>query len=339
MRRFRSAPLVALIVAVIAALSIAACGGSGDNSITVYSGRSEELVQPIIDQFVEETGIKVNVRYGETAELAATILEEGSNSPADIFFAQDAGALGALAVEERLSELPAELLQRVPEPFRSPDGLWVGISGRARVVAYNTDNVDPSELPDSILDFTDPNWQERIGWPPTNGSFQAFVTALRVAEGEDAARAWLEGIKANNPREYPNNTGALEAVANGEVDVAFVNHYYLFRFLAEQGEGFKARNHYTGPDDPGSLVNIAGAGILDTSDNREEAIRFIDFMLSQQAQQYFADETFEYPLIEGVQTHPELVPLSEINPPNIDLSDLADLEGTLDLLRETGVLP
>lgn len=333
------AALLALITAVLAGAALLAAGCGGDSALTVYSGRSENLVQPIIDRFEEDTEISVKVRYGETAELAATILEEGDNSPADIFFAQDAGALGALTAEGRLAKLPADLLQRVPAPFRSPDALWVGISGRARVVAYNPELLSPEDLPNSILEFTEPEWRGRIGWPPTNGSFQTFVTALRLTEGEEGARAWLEGIKDNGAKTYPNNVTALEAVANGEVDVAFVNHYYLFRFLAEEGEDFGARNHYLTGGDPGALVNVAGTGILETSDRPEEAQRFIDFMLSDEAQQYFADETFEYPVIEGVQTHPDLVPLAELDPPDIDLSDLGGLSATLDLLRDTGVLP
>jgi iron(III) transport system substrate-binding protein len=327
------------VALLLAALLVAACGGNDSETLTVYSGRSKTLVGPLLDRFAEETGIRIRVRYADTAELAATILEEGNNSPADVFFAQDAGALGALAAEGMLASLPQELLDRVPAPFRSPDGLWVGISGRARVVAYNTERVRPDELPDSILDFTDPKWRGRIGWAPTNGSFQAFVTALRVLKGDDVAREWLEGIKANDPKEYPNNTAAVQAVGAGEVDVAFVNHYYLFRFLAEEGEDFPVRNYYPKGGDPGALVNVAGVGVLITSDHRDLALRFIEFLLSPEAQQYFAEETFEYPLIEGIAIHPDLVPLSEIESPTIDLSDLADLEGTLDLLRETGVLP
>lgn len=315
-------------------------GSDGDGgSITIYSGRSESLIQPLFDQFEQDTGIEVNVRYGDTAELAATILEEGRNSPADVFFAQDGGALGALAAEGLLVPLPASLLDRVPSPFRSPDGLWVGISGRARVVVYNTDRLTAEELPDSILDFTDPQWNGRVGWAPTNGSFQAFVTALRLIEGEEGARAWLEGMKANGAKVYENNTAITEAVARAEVDVGFSNHYYLYRFLAEQGEGFSARNHFLAPNDPGTLINVAGVGILETSTNKETAERFVDYLLSGPAQRYFAEETFEYPLIEGVEPSVDLTPLSEIDPPDIDLSQLADLQGTLDLLRETGVLP
>ena len=311
---------------------------SGEGTLVVYSGRNQELVGPIIERFEEESGIDVEVRYGDTAELAATILEEGENSPADVFFAQDAGALGAVADRGLLSPLPEGALGRVDEQFRSPEGEWVGVSGRARVVAYNTEALSEEDLPGSIFGFTEPQWEGRIGWAPTNGSFQAFVTALRVIEGEDAARQWLEGIQANDPQVYENNIAILESVASGEVDIGFVNHYYLFRKLEEQGEGFPARNYYLKNGDPGALVNVAGVGILRTADNSEGARRFVEFLLSEEAQQYFANETFEYPLVESIPINEDLVPLSEIETPNIDLSNLDDLEGTLDLLRETGVL-
>ncbi|MGH3086808.1 MAG: iron ABC transporter substrate-binding protein [Rubrobacteraceae bacterium] len=311
---------------------------SDGESLTVYSGRSAELIGPVIDQFIEETEMEVLVRYGDTAELAATLLEEGENSPADIYFAQDAGALGAVAEEGILTELPEEILSPVEDRFKSPEGEWVGISGRARVVAYNTETLSEEELPDSILDFTDPEWEGRIGWAPTNGSFQAFVTALRITEGEDVAREWLEGIQANDPTVYEDNTTTLEGVASGEVDVGFVNHYYLFRALAEQGESFGARNYYPRDGDVGALINVAGAGILETSDNVEESEQFLGYMVSEDAQQFFADETYEYPLIEGVETNEQLTPLSEIETPDIDLSNLDDLEGTLELMEETGVL-
>jgi iron(III) transport system substrate-binding protein len=319
-------------------LAGSACGGGGD-SLTVYAGRSETLIGPILERFEDETGIDVEVRYGETAGLASTILEEGNNSPAEVYIAQDAGALGALAREGRLSPLPEAILDRVPPEFRSPEGLWVGISGRARVVAYNTEALEESELPASILDFTDAEWRGRIGWAPTNGSFQAFVTALRLVEGEEVARAWLEGIRANEPQEYPNNITALEAVANGEVDVAFINHYYLLQFIAERGEGVAARNYFLPGGDVGSLINVAGAAILNTADDTEDAERLIEFLLSEEAQAYFAEETYEYPLVAGVSADERLTPLAELSQPDIDLSDLSDLEGTLELLRETGVLP
>jgi iron(III) transport system substrate-binding protein len=309
--------------------------GSGD--LVVYSGRSEELVGPIIERFSEESGIEVAVRYGDTAEMANLILTEGENSPADVFFAQDAGALGAVAGEGLLAPLPEEILGQVDDRFRSPDGEWVGLSGRARVVVYNTDNVDPSDLPDTIFGFTDPEWSGRIGWAPTNGSFQAFITALRVLEGEDRAREWLEGIQANDPSVYEGNNPALDAVIAGEIDVAFINHYYLMQRLAEDPD-VPAANYFLTDGDPGALVNVAGAGILDTSDQSEAARELIDFLLSEEAQTYFAQETEEYPIAAGVASDPELPALEEIGTPEIDLSDLSDLEGTLQLLQEVGIL-
>jgi iron(III) transport system substrate-binding protein len=305
--------------------------------ITVYSGRSEELVGPLLERFTEATGIEVEARFGDTAEMANLILTEGENSPADVFFAQDAGALGAVAAEGLLAQLPAEVLDRVDERFRSPLGEWVGVSGRARVVVYNTDALSEADLPDSIFGFTDSAWSGRIGWAPTNGSFQAFVTALRVIEGEDRAREWLEGIQANDPNVYDGNAAALDAVAAGEIDVAFINHYYLYQRLAEDPDT-AAANYFLTDGDPGALVNVAGAGILTTASNPEGAGALVDFLLGGDAQAYFATETFEYPLIDGVEPDPGLPALDEIGTPEIDLSDLSDLEGTLTLLQEVGIL-
>ena len=277
------------------------------------------------------------MRYGDTAEMANLILTEGENSPADVFFAQDAGALGAVAGEGMLAALPAEVLDQVDARFRSPAGEWIGISGRSRVVAYNTENVSEGDLPDTIFGFTEPEWSGRIGWAPTNGSFQSFVTALRVIEGEDRARDWLEGIEANEPRVYEGNNPALDAVISGEIDVAFINHYYLMQRLAEDPD-VPAANYFLTDGDPGALVNVAGVGILTTSDDAGAAGSLVEFLLTPEAQEYFADQTKEYPLVEGVEPDPALPPLAEIGTPDIDLSDLSDLEGTLELLQEVGIL-
>jgi iron(III) transport system substrate-binding protein len=307
-------------------------------TLTIYAGRSEELVGPLIEQFKAATGLDVQVNYAGTTDLAATILEEGEASPADVFFAQDAGALGAVAAEGRLAALPATTLDLVDARFRSDDGNWVGVSGRARVVVYDTRVLSEGALPISIDGYTAPEWKGRIGWAPTNASLQSFVTAYRVLKGDDAAKAWLEGIVANEPKVYDGNDAVLAAVAAGEVEVGFINHYYLMRQLIEQGSSFPVANQFLPGGDPGALVNVAGAGILTTAPNPAAAQAFIDFLLATKGQQYFATETSEYPLIDGVDADPALPPLEQIQSPDIDLSDLADLEGTLRLLQEAGVL-
>jgi iron(III) transport system substrate-binding protein len=237
------------------------------------------------------------------------------------------------------ASLPESVLANVPAEYRSPEGLWVGISARARVVVYNTDALTPEDLPADLWDFTDPRWKDKLGWAPTNGSLHAMVTAMRVAWGEARTREWLEGIQANNPKTFEGNAPVVQAVGAGEIEVGFVNHYYLYRFLQEEGEGFKARNYFLPGGGPGSLVMVAGAGRLARGQNEANAVRFLEFMLSTVAQQYFAGQTYEYPLVEGVNTPRGLAPLAELNRLEIDMAHLADLAGTTQLLRDVGVLP
>ena len=325
----------ALFLAVVSVL--VACGSGDDSSsreLVIYSGRSESLVGPIIKRFEEVSGVDVKIRYGSTGALAATLLEEGDRTPADVFFAQDPGGLGAIS--EMLNPISPDVLNLAPEWARSPDGTWIGTSGRARVVVYNTNNLSIEDLPTSIEGFTDPKWKGRIGWPPTNGSFQAMVTGMRLIWGEEKTRNWLDGIMANEPVFYAKNTPTVQAVADGEVDVGFVNHYYLHRFLAEEGDGFAARNYYLPDGGPGSVVLVAGVGVIDVDSPAEE---FISFLLSQESQQYFADETYEHPLIDGVTTQPGIPTVDSLSRPTIDISDLGDLENTQKLLRDAGVLP
>jgi iron(III) transport system substrate-binding protein len=337
------------LLGLLAAFAIA-CSGGDDNGegesastteqpsgeITVYSGRSEALVAPLLKQFEDDTGIQVNVRYAGSAELAATIQEEGNASPADVFWSQDPGPLGALS--SRFTTLPAGLLEIVDTGFKSAEGRWIGVSGRIRVVVYNTDKVQPSQIPSSILGLTDPAWRNRVGWAPTNGSFQIMVTALRVLKGEETARKWLEDMKNNGAKAYGNNNAVLSAVAAGEIDVGLINHYYLHA-ARRTTPNIKAANHYiNNNDDPGSLIMVSGVGILSTTDNRPAAERFVEYLLSNSAQQYFATETAEYPVIDSVIPPAGLLSFEELRGPRVDFAQLADLQGTLALLRRTGVV-
>jgi iron(III) transport system substrate-binding protein len=332
---------IALLLALLA-LGLAGCGGDDEegasDTLTVYSGREEELVAPLFERFEEETGIDVEVRYADSAELAATIAEEGDNSPADVFFAQDPGSLGA--VQDRLAALPGDVLERVDERFRDGEGRWVGTSGRARVVAFNTDELSEDEVPDSVFDLTDPKWKGKIGLPPTNASFQAFVTAMRLDVGDDRTRQWLEDLAANEPRFYEKNTPVVEAVAAGEIQLGLVNHYYLYLVKAEQPDA-PVENKYLPGDDPGALVSVAGVGVLDGAEHEDAALRFVEFLLADEQQRFYTEEAeeAEIPLVEGIEPKEGVPTLDELagRGPDVDLSSFgAELERTLELLNETG---
>ncbi|MBW3669017.1 MAG: iron ABC transporter substrate-binding protein [Actinobacteria bacterium] len=332
------AAFAALAVLVVAG-GLAACNNDGGDKLVVYSGRNENLVRPILDRFAEDTGIDIQVRYGDTAELAATLLEEGENTRADVFFSQDAGALAALAAAGRLAALPADLTNLVDARFRDPDGRWLGVTGRARVIGYNTDRVPAAEVPDSVFALTDPKWRGRVGFPPTNASFIAFVSALTEQVGRERTKAWLEGLKANDAKRFDNNIVTLEAVADGEVDLGLVNHYYLYNHF-KQRPGVPLANHYPGqqPGGEGTFVNVAGLGVLQNTDESEAARRLVEYLLGADAQEYFRTETAEYPMRNGIEPLPELPKLADLEVIDVPLHRLGrDLQATLDLLREVGL--
>lgn len=308
-------------------------------SLTIYSGRSKALVEPIVDRFEEETGINAQIRYGSSTQLAVALMEEGNRSPADVFWAQDAGALGAVYKEGLLEELPGEILELVPDQFQSSSGTWVATSGRARVLAYSIPRVDENELPSSVFSLTDSEWQDRVGWAPENASFQAFLTALRTTEGEDTARQWLQQMKDNGAKSYSNNNALIQAISAGEIDLAITNHYYLFRYL-DNNPDYPVNQTFFDEGDPGNLINVAGVGITQNSRNNDAAEQFASFLLTEDSQNWFVKQTFEYPVIEGIETSPDNASLEDIEGinPRINLDELEDLDATLKLLREVGLL-
>lgn len=308
---------------------------SAPTSLTLYSGRNEKLIAPVLDNFTRATGIDVKVRYGDTAELAATLMEEGENSPADVFLAQDAGALGAVSSAGMLEPLPNEAVARVPERFRSPTGEWVGVSGRARTVVYNPARIKPEELPQSLDALADPRYRGRFGVAPTNASFQAHMAVYRVVAGAEALDTLLRGITANQPKRYPKNGAIVQAVADGEIDFGLVNHYYPLQAKAEK-QDLPVENFHMPQGDASSFVNVAGVGIIRDSD---PARQLVNYLLSREAQEYFAQQTFEYPLIEGVEPAAVVTPLSQINTPSVDMKDVSKaLEPALAAIQKSGLV-
>lgn len=329
----------AVFVLLLSSFMVVVAQDDGE-SLTIYSGRNENLIAPLLEQFTQDTGIQVNVLYGSTSAVANQIIEEGANSPADVYIAQDGGALGALAQAGLLAPLPADVMERATvEAFSSPDNLWVGLSGRARVLVYNTELVEELglTLPDSIADLVNEEYRGLVGWAPTNASLQANVTAMRVLWGDEATMAWLKGMVDNDAVALTNNGAIHRAVIAGEIPMGLTNHYYLFNFLRETPDAPIALHNFS-DGDVGSLINVSGAAILATSNKQGLAQRLLLYLLSNGAQQYYADNTFEYPVIDGVTVNELLTPLSEISAPAIDLSDLADLQATLDMIEESGAL-
>ncbi|MFD3872090.1 iron ABC transporter substrate-binding protein [Streptomyces sp. NPDC058623] len=339
MRRPLVRRLTALFAAALLLPAAAGCGVDEDDAgLVIYSGRNEKLVKPLLDELEKAVGTTVAVRYAESAELAAQIQEEGGKTKAGLFFSQDAGALGALSTKGLLEKLPQASLDKVDPGFRGGAGDWVGTSGRVRVLAYHPGQV--SKVPDTVHDLVKPEWKGKVGYVPTNASFQAFVTGMRVLEGDDATRTWLKGLKANEPNVYDNNLKVLEAVGKGEVSLGLVNHYYWYEQVAEKGEPkVKAKIHFLPGGDAGGLVNTAGVAIVKGSDQAPAAQKAVDFLLSEKAQKYFAEDTKEYPLASGVtSTVKGLPPLATLDAPKIDLGKLESLQETLKMLQEAGMV-
>ena len=306
-------------------------------NLVIYSGRKESLIGNIVQQFEDVTGINVAVKYGSTFPIALMILEEGDNSPADIFIAQDPGGLGFLSDEGRLATLPSEITDSVQAWAKPSDGTWIGLSGRARTLVH-TATMNADELPTSLQDLTDPKWKGQIGWAPTNTSFQTMITGMRTMWGEDKTRTWLEDMLKNEPIVYPKNTPQVAAAAVEEINIGLVNHYYLHRFLSAEGDGFNARNLYLSNGGPGSLVMVSGAGMLNTAKNIENAKKFIKFMTSIVAQQYFSSQIYEYPVVDGVKASRLMPEFSELNMAPLSPDDLSDLTGTQAIFKELGML-
>lgn len=314
--------------------------GASDRSVTLYSGRSEKLVKPLLDEFTAATGITVEARFGDTAQLAAQLLEEGDRTNAHVFLAQDAGGLGAVGKAGLFAALPQATLDRVPAAYRDAQGTWVGVTGRSRVLAYNADLVGAGELPASVFDLTRPEWKGKVGVAPTNASFQSFITAMRVQHGEAKTADFLAGLKANEPQIRERDGVIVSDIEAGKFPVGLVNHYYLYEKAAEVGQPadqLRTKLHFFAGGDTGGLVNVSGAGLLAHQPDADGQA-LVDYLLSVDGQTYFAQKTYEYPLVAGVATAPGLPELATLDAPDVDLSALDELDRTITMIKDAGLL-
>lgn len=343
----------ALIAALTGVLLLAGCSGGGtstapggsspsadaEGALVIYSGRSEALVGPLLQRLKAETGREVEIQYAGTAELAAKLLEEGANSPADVYFSQDAGALGALKGTDALATLNDATVAGIDPAYIDKDSKWVATSARVRVAVVNPEVAPTAADLQTVDDLVKPELKGKIGYAPTNASFQSFVTALRVGKGEDGAKKWLEDFKALEPKAYASNNAVLEGVERGEVGVGLINHYYWHKYATEKGaENTTSNLVYFPASDPAGLINVAGAGVLESSKRPQAAQQVVAFLLSPEAQQYFADETAEYPVRAEVKPKYDLAPLNLTEASNIDLNDLDSLDESQRLLRDVGMI-
>ena len=333
--------LVKVVVLALFATVLAGCSSNSDQAsdvteLTVYSGRSEEFIAPFFAQWEDQSGIKLNIRYGDSAELAAQILEEGENSPADLFLSQDAGSLGAVAEADLFTQLSDEIASAIPAQYVAANRNWVGVTGRARVFAYAPDRV--KVLPLSVADLTKSEYKNQVGIAPTNSSFQAFVTALIENKGADFAKDWLKALQANGVKIYAKNSGIVEAIDKGEISIGLVNHYYIWEVSEGLGRAINVKNGFFAPGDLGNLINVSGAGVLASSKKYAASEDLINFLTSAATQTKFVADTHEYALISGTAA-PEGVPaLDQIGAPSVDLSTLKNIKATQDLLIEVGLL-
>jgi iron(III) transport system substrate-binding protein len=332
--------VLASSVSMVAALAVGCSSGGGSaGSLTVYSGQHQQTMTALVSEFEHSTGIKVKVRTDDEATLANQILQEGSHSPADVFVAENSPALTLLQERQLLVPVDAPTLAAVPAADSSSSGDFVGVSARTAVLAYNTGQLQPAQLPTSVLDFADPKWKGKVGFAPTETDFQPIITAITKLDGADAATKWLSGLKANG-KIYADNETLIAAVNKGEIATGLVDHYYWYRLRDEVGAGsVHSALHFYAPGDPGNLVDISGAGILKSSKHQALAQRFLAYLTSKPAQTIIAtSESWEYPIAPGVADTRLEVPFDQLHPPPLSISDLGDGTASLKALQQVGLL-
>lgn len=330
--------LVALAASALTLPVLTACGGDDGPTLTVYNAQHEQLIEEIVPAFEKATGIDVKLRNGSDLELANQLVAEGKASPADVFLTENSPAMTLVDRAGLLSKVDAKALAPIPAAYVPKDRDWTGFLARSTVLAYHTGSVEESELPASLLDLAKPEWKGRVAYSPTGADFQAIVSAVLQLEGEDATRAWLQGLKENG-KAYDGNNVVLEAVNSGEVDTGILYHYYWFRDRQENGENSDASAlHFFGDEDPGAFVSVSAAGVLASSERKTDAQRFLEYLTSTEGQQAMADSyALEYPLNPAASLPEDVRPFDSLQPPAIDLSSL-NSKPVVDLMQEAGLL-
>jgi iron(III) transport system substrate-binding protein len=328
------------ILMVCAGLLASACGASSDShSITVYNGQHEQTTAALVAAFEKQAHIHVSVRSGDEAELADQIVQEGSSSPADVFYTENTPVLEALRERGLLAPVPASTLAQVPGRYDSAQGDWVGVSARVSVLVYNTAQVSRAQLPSSILELAEPKWKGKLGFAPSETDFQPLITAIVKLDGVATAERWLKGLAAND-KIYPDNETVVAQVNNGESAIGPINHYYWFRLRAEIGaSAMHSALHYYAPGDPGDLVDVSGAAVLKSSSHQSAAQAFLAFLVSKTGQETIAhSHSYEYPLRPGVGAAPGLRPFTELQPAPLTPAQLGDGSQALALEQKLGLL-
>jgi iron(III) transport system substrate-binding protein len=329
----------ALLLPLLLTTAVVPAGcGQDEPTLVVYNAQHEQLLDELAPMFTDATGIKVELRNGSDLELSNQLVQEGDRSPADVFLTENSPAMSQVEQAGLFEKLPPSVVAPVPPQYRPASGEWTGFVARSTALVYNTDRVEPSQLPTSLLDLADPAWKGKVSFSPTGADFQAIVAAMIDLRGEAATEAWLEGLKANGTT-YDGNNVVLEEVNSGQSEVGIIYHYYWYRDQAESGD---SSNHsalyFFGHQDPGAFVSVSGAGVLASSDMRSEAEQFVSFLTHEQGQQALAASyALEYPLNPAATLAPPVKPFDRLDPPEVDVSDL-DSRKVVDLMTQVGFL-
>lgn len=308
--------------------------------LTLYSAQHPQVDAMLAEEFTKETGIKVQIREGEGPDVASQIIQEGADSPADVFFTENSPELNLLDEKGLLARVDPATLSQIPAQYSAQDGNWLGLLARENVLAYNPAKLKESELPASLLDFTKPEWRGKVGVAPSDGDFLPLVSAMIKLHGSDATLAWLKALK-DNAKIYQDDEGIAAAVAHGDVASGLINNYYWYRLRTELGAGkIDSKIYHFRNGDVGGLVNISGAAVLKSSKNQEEAQKFLAFLAGPKAQELLgkSEIDFEYPLRPGIAPNPQLTPFKELQPPAIAPSSLGDDQEAGQLLQQAGLI-